>query len=342
MTLSRLSRSPLDRRFTLAPMMEWSTSDCRTFWRILTQKAVLYTEMVTTGALLHGDKKRFLDYNACEHPLALQLGGSDPRALAECAKIAEDWGYDEVNLNCGCPSDRVQNGMIGACLMAEPELVAECIANMQAAVKIPVTVKHRIGIDDMDDYEGLVKFVSTIASTGCNTFIVHARKAWLKGLSPKENREIPPLQYDQVYRLKEEFPQLSIIINGGITTLEQSNNLLQHLDGVMVGREAYSNPYLLARVDQDIYGVERPVISRDAVMEAFMGYCEEQLAKGTRLNHLTRHILGLFQGQPGARQFRRVLSEEAHKPGAGLDVLKRALASLEPSLEHSADTNPAG
>lgn len=326
----------LDRRFTLAPMMEWSTSDCRTFWRILTQKAVLYTEMVTTGALLYGDKKRFLDYNACEHPLALQLGGSDPRALAECTKIAEDWGYDEVNLNCGCPSDRVQNGMIGACLMAEPELVAECIANMQAAVKIPVTVKHRIGIDDMDDYEGLVKFVSTIAAAGCNTFIVHARKAWLKGLSPKENREIPPLQYDKVYRLKEEFPQLSIIINGGITTLEQSSNLLQHLDGVMVGREAYSNPYLLARVDQDIYGVERPVITREEVMEIFMGYCEEQLAKGTRLNHLTRHILGLFQGQPGARQFRRVLSEEAHKPGAGLAVLKRALASLE----HTLDTSP--
>lgn len=321
--------SSLDRRFTLAPMMEWSTSDCRTFWRILTQKAVLYTEMVTTGALLHGDKKRFLDYNVCEHPLALQLGGSDPRALAECAKIAEAWGYDEVNLNCGCPSDRVQNGMIGACLMAEPELVADCIASMQAAVKIPVTVKHRIGIDDMDDYEGLVKFVSTIAATGCNTFIVHARKAWLKGLSPKENREVPPLQYDKVYQLKQEFPHLNIIINGGITTLDQSRNLLQHLDGVMVGREAYSNPYMLARVDQDIYGIDRPVISRNHVMEIFTAYCEEQLAKGARLNHLTRHILGLYQGQPGARQFRRIISEEAHKPGAGINVLKQALAALD-------------
>jgi len=328
MTLPTNTSLPLDRRFTLAPMMEWSTSDCRTFWRMLTQKAVLYTEMVTTGALLHGDKKRFLDYNACEHPLALQLGGSNPKALAECAKIAEDWGYDEVNLNCGCPSDRVQNGMIGACLMAEPELVADCIAQMQASVKIPVTVKHRIGIDDMDDYEGLVKFVNTIAATGCNTFIVHARKAWLKGLSPKENREVPPLQYDKVYQLKQEFPQLNIIINGGITTLEQSKNLLQHLDGVMVGREAYSNPYLLARVDQEIYGVDRPVISRDQVMEIFTAYCEEQLAKGVRLNHITRHVLGLYQGQPGARKFRRIISEEAHKPGAGIDVLKRALVAL--------------
>jgi tRNA-dihydrouridine synthase A len=322
------SLQTLDRRFTLAPMMEWSTSDCRTFWRLLTKKAVLYTEMVTTGALLHGDKSRFLDYNACEHPLALQLGGSDPVALAECARIAEDWGYDEVNLNCGCPSDRVQNGMIGACLMAEPELVADCIANMQKAVKIPVTVKHRIGIDDMEDYAGLVNFVSTIAATGCTTFIVHARKAWLKGLSPKENREVPPLQYDKVYQLKEDFPHLEIIINGGITTLEQSQNLLGHVDGVMVGREAYSNPYLLAQVDQKIYGDGRPVISRDEVMLAFIDYCNEQLARGARLNHLTRHILGLYQGLPGARQFRRIISEQAHKPGAGIDVLQRALEAL--------------
>ncbi|WP_084128190.1 tRNA dihydrouridine(20/20a) synthase DusA [Cellvibrio mixtus] len=318
----------LDRRFTLAPMMEWSTSDCRTFWRLLTKKAVLYSEMVTTGALLHGDKARFLDYNACEHPLALQLGGSNPKDLAECSKIAEDWGYDEVNLNCGCPSDRVQNGMIGACLMAEPELVAECIATMQNAVKIPVTVKHRIGIDDMEDYEGLVKFVSTIAATGCSTFIVHARKAWLKGLSPKENREVPPLQYDKVYQLKQDFPHLEIIINGGITTLEQSKQLLEHVDGVMLGREAYANPYLLAEVDQHIYGALCPVISRQEVMEGFIAYCEEQLAKGTRLNHLTRHILGLYHGMPRARQFRRILSEQAHKPGAGIDVVKQALETL--------------
>jgi len=310
-------------------MMEWSTSDCRTFWRLLTQKAVLYSEMVTTGALLHGDRARFLDFNAAEHPLALQLGGSDPTALAECARIAEDWGYDEVNLNCGCPSDRVQNGMIGACLMAEPQLVADCIATMQQAVKIPVTVKHRIGIDDMEDYAGLVDFVSTIAATGCDTFIVHARKAWLKGLSPKENREVPPLQYDKVYQLKQDFPQLNIIINGGITTLEQSKTLLEHVDGVMVGREAYSNPYLLATVDQEIYGSDRAVPSRDEVMQGFMDYCEEQLAKGARLNHLTRHVLGLYQGIPGARQFRRIISEEAHKPGADIRVLQRALLALK-------------
>lgn len=318
--------STLDRRFTLAPMMEWSTSDCRTFWRMLTKEAILYSEMVTTGALLHGDKKRFLDYNAGEHPLALQLGGSNPADLAECARIAEGWGYDEVNLNCGCPSDRVQNGMIGACLMAEPELVADCIATMQDAIKIPVTVKHRIGIDDMEDYAGLVNFVRTIAATGCNTFIVHARKAWLKGLSPKENREVPPLQYDKVYQLKQDFPQLNIIINGGITTLEQSKTLLDHVDGVMIGREAYSNPYLLAEVDQQLYGSLRPIISRAEVMEQFKEYCIEQLAKGARLNHLTRHILGLYQGLPGARQFRRVISEQAHKPGAGIEVLERALA----------------
>ncbi len=323
-----MTSTVLDRRFTLAPMMEWSTSDCRTFWRFLTKKAVLYSEMVTTGALLHGDKARFLDYNACEHPLALQLGGSSPKDLAECSKIAEGWGYDEVNLNCGCPSDRVQNGMIGACLMAEPDLVAECIAAMQNAVRIPVTVKHRIGIDDMEDYEGLVKFVSTIAETGCKTFIVHARKAWLKGLSPKENREVPPLQYDKVYQLKQDFPHLEIIINGGITTLEQSRQLLAHVDGVMLGREAYANPYLLAEVDQKIYGAPNPVISRNEVMIGFLGYCEEQLGKGTRLNHLTRHILGLYQGLPRARQFRRILSEQAHKPGAGIEVLQQALGVL--------------
>jgi tRNA-dihydrouridine synthase A len=269
----------------------------------------------------------------------LQLGGSNPRDLAECSKIAEDWGYDEVNLNCGCPSDRVQNGMIGACLMAEPDLVAECIAAMQNAVKIPVTIKHRIGIDDMEDYEGMVKFVSTIAATGCTTFIVHARKAWLKGLSPKENREIPPLQYEKVYRLKQEFPHLEIIINGGITTLEQSKQLLEHVDGVMVGREAYANPYLLAEVDQKIYGVSRPLVSREEVIEGFMAYCQEQLSMGTRLNHLTRHILGLYQGLPGARQFRRILSEQAHKPDAGLEVIRSAIEALNelrfPTIEHA-------
>ena len=323
-----MSTTPLNRRFTAAPMMEWSDTHCRSFWRLLTKETVLYSEMVTTGALLHGDKGRFLDFNACEHPLALQLGGSAPKALAECARIAEDWGYDEVNLNCGCPSDRVQNNMIGACLMAEPDLVADCIASMQAAVKIPVTIKHRIGIDDMEDYAGMVNFVSKVASTGCSTFIVHARKAWLKGLSPKENREIPPLQYDMVTQLKRDFPQLEIIVNGGITSLEQSHNLLKDVDGVMLGREIYHNPYLLAEVDQQIYGRETPIPTREDVISGFKVYAEEQLSKGIRLNYMTRHILGLYQGMPGARRFRRIISEQAHKPNAGISVIKQALESL--------------
>lgn len=323
-----MTPAKINRRFTAAPMMEWSDTHCRSFWRLLTKEAVLYSEMVTTGALIHGDRKRFLEFNACEHPLALQLGGSDPKALAECARIAEDWGYNEVNLNCGCPSDRVQNNMIGACLMAEPKLVAECISAMQAAVKIPVTIKHRIGIDDMEDYEGMLDFVRTVADTGCNTFIVHARKAWLKGLSPKENREIPPLQYDKVAQLKKDHPELEIIINGGITTLEQSLNLLDKVDGVMLGREIYHNPYLLAEVDQKIYGIDKPVVSREEVIEGFIAYAEEQLARGVRLNYITRHILGLYQGLPGARKFRRVISEQAHKPNAGIEVIKAALNAL--------------
>lgn len=320
-----------DRRFCAAPMMEWSDTHCRYFWRLLSKKTVLYTEMITTGALLNGDRERFLAYHPQEHPLALQLGGSDPRALAECARMAEDWGYDEVNLNCGCPSDRVQNNMIGACLMAEPELVADCVAAMQKAVKIPVTVKHRIGIDDMDDYAGLQRFVSHLADAGCKTFIVHARKAWLKGLSPKENREIPPLQYDKVLSLKREFPALEIIINGGITTLEQCETLLAGVDGVMLGREIYSNPYLLADVDQRIYGASSAAPSRATVMEGFIAYCEEQMARGIRLNYMTRHILGLFQGMPGARRFRRTISEQAHKPEAGINVLYQALAAMDGS-----------
>jgi tRNA-dihydrouridine synthase A len=290
---------------------------------------VLYTEMVTTGALLNGDRDYLLRYHPSENPLALQLGGSDPAALAECARMAEQWGYAEVNLNCGCPSDRVQNGMIGACLMAEPVLVAKCMAAMADAVSIPVTVKHRIGIDDMEDYAGLADFVGRIAETGCQTFIVHARKAWLKGLSPKENREVPPLQYDKVARLKQDFPHLEIIINGGITTLEQCQTLLEQVDGVMLGREIYSNPYLLADVDRVIYGLDAPAPTRAEIMTQFMAYCREQLANGVRLSHMTRHILGLYQGLPGARRFRRTISEEAHKPGAGIDVIERALLAVE-------------
>jgi tRNA-dihydrouridine synthase A len=319
----------MTHRFCLAPMMDWSDTHCRYFWRLLTQKAVLYSEMVTTGALIHGDQKRFLDFNACENPLALQLGGSSPKDLALCARMAEDRGYDEVNLNCGCPSDRVQNNMIGACLMAEPELVAECIATMQNAVSIPVTVKHRIGIDDQDDYEDMATFVATISATGCNTFIVHARKAWLKGLSPKENREVPPLDYNKVIQLKNEFPHLNIIINGGITNLHQSKTLLNDLDGVMVGREAYSNPYMLAEVDQQLFSVTKPAISREEVFEQFMEYCAENLAKGIKLSHMTRHVLGLFQGQPGARSFRRILSEKAPRTNAGIEVLIEAYDAIK-------------
>ncbi|MEJ2419708.1 MAG: tRNA dihydrouridine(20/20a) synthase DusA [Exilibacterium sp.] len=315
-----------DRRFCVAPMMDWSDRHCRYLWRLISRHALLYTEMVTTAALIHGDRERFLRYRACEHPLALQLGGSDPNALAQCARMAQEWGYDEVNLNCGCPSDRVQSGKIGACLMAEPALVADAVKGMREAVSIPVTIKHRIGIDDMDDFSGLVNFVGTVAEAGCETFIVHARKAWLKGLSPKENREVPPLQYELVYRLKQEFPHLEIILNGGITTLEQCHRHLRHVDGVMVGREAYSNPYLLSQVDVQFYSDPRPAPSREQVLRSFAAYCGTECQRGTRLNHMSRHVLGLFQGVPGARRFRRHISEFAHRPDADIDILFEAMS----------------
>lgn len=305
--------------------MDWSDRHCRMFWRQLTQETLLYTEMVTSGALLFGDTARHLNYNAEEHPVALQLGGSDPAALARCAVLAQQWQYDEVNLNCGCPSDRVQNGAFGACLMAKPELVADCIKAMQDACDIPVTIKHRIGIDDMESYEQLAHFVDVVAATGCKTFIVHARKAWLKGLSPKENREIPPLHYDWVYRLKLDFPNLEIILNGGISTLTNSNNLLQHVDGIMLGRAAYHDPYLLANVDQTLFGMDKPVKTRQQVMLDFMPYMEQQLAQGVALHHMTRHILGLFQGVPGAKCFRRTISENAHGKNAGIEIVEQAL-----------------
>ncbi|WP_336297538.1 tRNA dihydrouridine(20/20a) synthase DusA [Gilvimarinus xylanilyticus] len=320
----------LNRRFTAAPMMDWSDRHCRYFWRLLSKNAVLYTEMVTTGALQFGDRERFLRFDPAEQPVALQLGGSDAQALAECAEWAEQWGYNEVNLNCGCPSDRVQSGRIGACLMAEPELVRDCMGAMTERVKIPVTVKHRIGIDDMDDYDGLMNFVDTVAQSGCTTFIVHARKAWLQGLSPKENRDVPPLDYELVARIKRERPDLEIIINGGIKTLEQCNTLLQDVDGVMLGREIYANPILLAGVDQALYGDTAPAPSRLQVMQAFMPYMQAELERGTRLNQMTRHILGLYQGLPGARAFRRIISENAHKKGADLTVVQQALAAVEP------------
>lgn len=306
-------------------MLDWTDRHCRYFHRLLTKQAVLYTEMVTTGALLHGDIDRHLRFNAQEHPLALQLGGSDPHDLTACARLAEDYGYDEVNINVGCPSERVQKGAFGACLMAEPELIGECVNAMQAAVNIPVTVKNRIGIDDQDDYEGLHRFISTVAQAGCKTFIIHARKAWLKGLSPKENREIPPLRYELVYQIKQEFPQLEILINGGITTLEQCQMHVQHVDGVMVGREAYHNPWVLAQVDAQLYGTSTAVDDRKAIVEAFLPYVQQQLEQGIPLGHMTRHILGIFQGMAGARAWRRHISENAHKAGAGVALLREAM-----------------
>ena len=318
------TRDTVNRAFAVAPMMDWTDRHCRYFHRLISQQAVLYTEMVTTGALIHGDAQRFLQFNQQEQPVALQLGGSNPQDLATCSKMAEDYGYDEVNLNVGCPSDRVQNNMIGACLMAHPELVAECLHTMQQDVSIPVTVKHRLGIDDMDSYEQLHHFVSTVKQSGCTTFIIHARKAILQGLSPKENRDIPPLKYAWVYRIKEEFPELEILINGGIKTLDECQQHLQHTDGVMLGREAYQNPYMMAEVDQVCYGLETPQKSRLEILEAFYPYVEEQLSRGTYLGHMTRHILGLFHGQRGGRQFRRHISENAHRQGAGIEVLKQA------------------
>lgn len=318
----------LNRKFTVAPMLDWTDRHCRYFHRLLSKQAVLYTEMVTTGALLHGDPERHLRFNQEEHPVALQLGGSEPQEMAECARLAESYGYDEVNINVGCPSERVQKGAFGACLMAEPQLITDCVAAMREAVTLPVTVKNRIGIDDQDDYGGLHTFISTVSQAGCQTFIIHARKAWLQGLSPKENRDIPPLRYELVYQIKQEFPQLEIIINGGITTIEQCQQHLQHVDGVMVGREAYHNPWLLAQVDPLIYGTDAPFLERQAAFEAFLEYVQMQQEAGVALNHMSRHILGLFQGMPGARAFRRLISENAHKPDAGIELLRTAAKKI--------------
>jgi tRNA-dihydrouridine synthase A len=315
-----------DRKFCVAPMLDWTDRHCRYFMRLISEQAVLYTEMITTGAILYGDTDYHLAMNSEEHPVALQLGGSDPADLAKACVLASHYDYAEINLNCGCPSDRVQNGMFGAVMMKNAQITADCVAAMQHAVDLPVTVKHRIGVDDFDSYEFLCEFVETLAATGCTTFLVHARKAWLKGLSPKQNREIPELNYDLVYQLKKDYPQLEIIINGGVTDLAQSQQHLQQLDGVMVGREAYTNPYLLATVDQQIYGSEAPVKSRQKIAEEFLQYVDNELAKGTKLQAMTRHILGLFHGMPGARQYRRHISENAYKPDASIDVLTTALA----------------
>jgi tRNA-dihydrouridine synthase A len=307
-------------------MLDWTDRHCRYFLRLISQHSVLYTEMITTGAIIYGDTDYHLQMDSFEHPVALQLGGSSPTDLAKACVLASKYDYAEINLNCGCPSDRVQNGMFGAVMMKNAQVTADCMAAMRDAVDLPVTVKHRIGVDDFDSYEFLCDFVGTVAETGCQTFLVHARKAWLKGLSPKQNREVPELNYDRVYQLKQDFPDLEIIINGGVTDLEQSKQHLERLDGVMVGREAYTHPYLLASVDQQFYGSNAPIKSREKIAEEFLNYVDNELAKGTRLQAMTRHILGLYHGMPGARQFRRHISENAYKPGATIDVLTTALA----------------
>jgi len=304
--------------------MEWTDRHCRYFLRLLSARAFLYTEMVTAEAVLYGDRERVLGFDPVEHPVGLQLGGSEPGKLAEAAKISAAHGYDEINLNIGCPSDRVRSGRFGACLMAEPDLVADCVGAMGEAVSVPVTVKCRVGIDDQDAEESLDRFIDTVAEAGCATFIVHARKAWLDGLSPKENRDVPPLDHDRVHRLKTRRPDLAIIINGGIASLAEAQPHLEHLDGVMLGRAAYADPYLLAAVDQALYGANTEPPSRDEVLDQFMLYVERELARGARFNAMTRHILGLYHGQPRARAFRRHLAENAHLDSAGLEVLEAA------------------
>ena len=306
-------------------MMDHTDRHFRYFMRIISPHAMLYTEMITTGALIHGDRQRFLEHHVDEYPLAIQLGGSDPEGLAACAVIAEEAGYDEVNLNVGCPSERVQSGKFGACLMAEPELVAEGISRMSQGVNIPVTVKTRIGIDDQDSYEELSAFINCVKNAGCNTFIIHARKAWLNGLSPKENREVPPLQYEIVYQLKNEFPEIDFIINGGFTTQDSIMEQYAHVDGVMIGRATYQNPYLLAEIEQSLFGNEASQPTRYEILENFMDYVQQNLDQGVYLGHMSRHILGLFLGQPGARAYRRYISENAYREGAGVEVIRAAM-----------------
>ncbi len=329
----------LQRRFSIAPMMDWTDRHCRFFHRLLTRRTLLYTEMLTTGAVLNGDRARLLGFDPTEHPVALQLGGCEPQALAQSARIGEGFGYDEINLNVGCPSDRVQEGRFGACLMAEPALVAEAVAAMKAAVMVPVTVKCRIGIDEQDPEDTLFSFAQAVKAAGTDALIVHARKAWLKGLSPKENRDVPPLDYALVHRLKCAHPDLEVIINGGIASLDQAHEQLVHVDGVMIGRAAYQEPWRLLAADPLLFDEPAPFASPKEAAMALMPYIERELAKGARLSSITRHVLGLFRAVPGARAFRRHLATEAVKPGAGAVVLADALALVldsKPDLAHIA------
>ena len=319
----------VSRKFSVAPMMDWTDRHCRFFLRLLSKHALLYTEMVTTGALLQGDRARFLRHNECEYPLALQLGGSNPQELAACAVLAEQAGYNEVNLNVGCPSDRVQNNMIGACLMGHPQLVADCVRAMRDAVSIPVTVKHRIGINGRDSYEQLCEFVDTVQQAGCESFTVHARIAILEGLSPKQNRDVPPLRYDVVTQLKKDFSQLEIILNGGIKSLEECEQHLQQFDGVMLGREAYHNPYLLAHADQRLFSDQHAIPSRAEALQRLRPYVAAHLAEGGALQHITRHVLGLGQGFAGARRFRQMLSVDVHKTDNPLGLFDQAVEQLQ-------------
>ena len=321
-------------KFCVAPMMDWTDRHCRFLHRLLTRHALLYTEMVTTDAILRGDRERLLGYDARENPVALQLGGSEPLKLAESAKIGADFGYAEINLNVGCPSDRVQSGRFGACLMREPELVAECVAAMRHAVSIPVTVKCRIGVDDQDPEEALREVIGLCARAGVKTFAVHARKAWLEGLSPKENRDVPPLDYELVYRVKREHPKLTILINGGVATLDDADKHLQHVDGVMMGRAAYHSPAMLAEVDARYFGGTQADVK--AAVEAYIEYIADQLTRRVPLNKMTKPMLGLFNGQQGARLFRRHLSEHATQRGAGISVLRDAIAQVHCAVAEAA------
>ncbi|BAQ60289.1 tRNA dihydrouridine synthase A [Geminocystis sp. NIES-3708] len=314
---------------SIAPMMDYTDRHFRYVMRKMTKHTLLYTEMITTQAIIHGDRHKLLDFSEEEKPVSLQLGGDNPQELAECAKIVEDWGYNEINFNVGCPSSRVQNGNFGACLMAKPTIVTQCLEKMQKSVKIPVTVKHRIGIDHQDSYEDMKNFVKIISDSGCQRFIIHARKAWLQGLSPKENRNIPPLRYEDVYQLKQDFPHLAIEINGGITTIEQTKHHLKFIDGVMIGRAAYDNPYLFATIDQEIYKKDYPILSREEIIQSLYPYIDFWTSNKLKLNTIMRHTLQIFAKQPGTKQWKRYLSENGNTFQGGSDIVRQALKQLE-------------